>query len=123
RVTNNRLELNLRAFASAHRSYGTRWAICRPRCRADSLLCDRVQADASEGRLPRSPRLKLSARGGRFGRKAQGEVLYLDCGRRRPQLRLDPLGGTHHCEEGCMTAALLVADDAVRDAGSLTFAV
>jgi hypothetical protein len=45
RVMNSGLELKLRAFGKTHRSYGTRWTICRPRCRADSILCDRVEND------------------------------------------------------------------------------
>jgi hypothetical protein len=32
--------IKLWASANAHRSYGTRWAICRPPCRHDALLCD-----------------------------------------------------------------------------------
>ena len=39
----------------AHRSYGTRRAICRPRCRADLILCDRVQEVAASGRATAPP--------------------------------------------------------------------
>src|SRR5437867_13113272 len=85
---NNGLGLKLRAFARAQRSYGTRWAICRPRCRADSLLCDNVWADAFEGRLPPNPRLKLSARGGRV--VGNGSVLSAAAAGR--SLSSDPLG-------------------------------
>jgi hypothetical protein len=46
------LGLKLRAFGKTHRSHGTRWTICRPRCRADSILCVRVQEFGNAPRWP-----------------------------------------------------------------------